>query len=402
MPDTSSTELERILASNPLRPMTVHPGIEAAKRIGVRNHEWLKLINSARAPGEKLSFTSPETMRGVPIESPVEYSPGIIENSVRDLESQLPEVMRNVLFKGEPFTPQAPLNTDDYLSWGRKVDVVYQTALRWELMEPYLFYLARERRRDVRGFYFLSRLTPEVRRAKLARPGAWDVDENGIMRAALSAVCLNQENSNLSGCRTRIDQAVAAGQDLNPLYDEWEPGARENWDAFFLIDRNWMREDLDFAAPELLRVPFRDPRDPVVEAFLRDNIEDEWRLKPWRLQLSFTPDAAIHIRFLPGVTPHVDDLGGDEITMDANQPLTEYDVQWTIRHEFGHALGLPDCYVEFYDGDRAVMITYQLDIENLMCSRAGHIKPVHVEELRKYRPTGGAASAGAGAAPRRG
>jgi len=52
--------------------------------------------------------------------------------------------------------------------------------------------------------------------------------------------------------------------------------------------------------------------------------------------------------FEPGVTPHVNGIGGRIITMDANAPLDDYDVSWTIRHEYGHVLGFPDCYVEFY------------------------------------------------------
>ena len=69
--------------------------------------------------------------------------------------------------------------------------------------------------------------------------------------------------------------------------------------------------------------------------------------------------------------------------MDANQPLTEYDAQWTIRHEFGHVLGLPDCYVEFYIQERGVIMNYQLDIDNIMCSRRGHVKETNVQELER-------------------
>jgi hypothetical protein len=84
----------------------------------------------------------------------------------------------------------------------------------------------------------------------------------------------------------------------------------------------------------------------------------------------------------------VNGLGGDTITMDANRSLEEYSTRWTIRHEFGHVLGLPDCYIEFYDESRAVMVSYQIDITNLMCSRKGKLQERHVLELRKhyYRP----------------
>ena len=90
-----------------------------------------------------------------------------------------------------------------------------------------------------------------------------------------------------------------------------------------------------------------------------------------------------YVVFQPGATPNVNGLGGDRITMNANQPLTEYDAQWTIRHEFGHVLGFPDCYVEFYVRERNVIINYQLDTANIMCSRLGHVKTENVTELRR-------------------
>jgi hypothetical protein len=127
-----------------------------------------------------------------------------------------------------------------------------------------------------------------------------------------------------------------------------------------------------------------------VKTFLSENIEDEWKWKDWRLTLNFISGGfdTTHVEFVPGATPHVNGLAGSTITMDANQPLTEYHVRWTIRHEFGHTLGFPDCYVEFYDTDKAVMISYQLDTTNLMCSRRGKLQEKHYEELKRvyYTP----------------
>ena len=53
----------------------------------------------------------------------------------------------------------------------------------------------------------------------------------------------------------------------------------------------------------------------------------------------------------------------------------------TLSHEFGHVLGFPDCYVEFYDRDIGAIVSYQLDITNLMCSRRGHLQQRHYDEL---------------------
>jgi hypothetical protein len=69
--------------------------------------------------------------------------------------------------------------------------------------------------------------------------------------------------------------------------------------------------------------------------------------------------------------------------MDSNQPIEEYESQWTIRHEFGHVLGLPDCYHEFYDVNARAYVNYQLDITDLMCSRAGNMNERIYKELKE-------------------
>jgi hypothetical protein len=68
--------------------------------------------------------------------------------------------------------------------------------------------------------------------------------------------------------------------------------------------------------------------------------------------------------------------------MDGNRNIDEYSARWTIRHEYGHVLGFPDCYLEFYDVETETMINYQLDITDLMCSRRGAFKVNHFDQLK--------------------
>jgi hypothetical protein len=77
--------------------------------------------------------------------------------------------------------------------------------------------------------------------------------------------------------------------------------------------------------------------------------------------------------------PHEED---DMIVMDANLDFQDPSTSIMIQHEFGHILGLKDCYVQFYDPTEKVFINYQLDTANIMCSRAGRVLPQHVAELK--------------------
>jgi hypothetical protein len=84
--------------------------------------------------------------------------------------------------------------------------------------------------------------------------------------------------------------------------------------------------------------------------------------------------------FTPGITAHVNQLAGDEIHLDANS-FQQQTV--TAAHEFGHILGFPDCYIEFYERENRQMIYYSLDDSNYMCALSGQFKDEHLIELRR-------------------
>ena len=104
----------------------------------------------------------------------------------------------------------------------------------------------------------------------------------------------------------------------------------------------------------------------------------------WKLGVDFSSVTnAIELVWRPGSTPHVPYLGSNQIIMDANTSVHEWEVQWTLKHEFGHNLGFPDCYLEFYEPETKLIVAYQMDLTDLMCSRKGNIKKRHIDELQR-------------------
>lgn len=389
-PDASSEQLWRVIEmqggyqSFNLSPFSRGP-IEEAIEYGLRNMAWLKLINQNRPQGTQISLTSKATTGGYPIEQPSEYSPGIVGERLAKLKTDMPAEMREVIVDGKPLTTQLPVSVESFIEWGRTTDRIYQTALRWQGNQNWLSWYERARANDIRGIYFLNKLGEVERTRRLEHAADLNADLRTELSDWLVSLCMNN-GASLEVCRGNVTQSMATGESLMPLYEGWSTAAQSVYDQNFTVSN--ARVDVVFNASELLQMPFREPADAKVLAFLRDNIEDEWRFSAWSLKLLFTTDAAARAEWLPGVTPHVNELGGDVITMNADQPLTEYDARWTIRHEFGHVIGLPDCYVEYYDTERQVMVTYQIDIDNLMCSRHGHIQQKHVDELKRayFRP----------------
>ncbi|MBM4304465.1 MAG: hypothetical protein FJ112_09075 [Deltaproteobacteria bacterium] len=356
--------------------------LDPVMKIGKRYLTWLKIVNQNRPEELKLSLSNAEIQPGYPIDSPKISSPKIILELFSQLKKDLPEEFKKVLTTQAALTDSIPVSDADFVIYGRKIDDLYASASRWLLQKPYLWVYASKKHDDIRGYYFLKQ-TPQVEN-QLTNWEQLAADTQIQFRGWLEGLCFNSE-ATASVCGANLDKTIAENGNPLPYFKRYLQDGESKWNKLFLIQNK--RDDLLWSIehPELLSAPFSKPDTYEVEQFLRLNIEDEWRWLGWQLRLNFTQGGmdTTHVIFSPGATPHVNGLGGNEITMDANQPITEYHVRWTIRHEYGHTLGFPDCYIEFYDTDKAVMISYQIDTTNLMCSRRGKLQEKHFEELKR-------------------
>jgi hypothetical protein len=356
--------------------------LQAILATGKRNLDWLDFINASRTAQTKLELSTPATQVGTPITQPRRNNREIVSNDWENTKLTLSPVVVDVLINQAPFTTDLGISDDQFLDEIRKVDGIYQMASRWLLQEPYLDSYTEGAVYDVRGFYYLQQ-EPDLEH-KLNNFDSLDLTKQAELKSWLLQECVNA-NQSKSSCAYDLDQALLA-RGLPSFHTNNLPGAQQVWDSFFKIDAT--RRDVTWTSrnPNTMSIPFRDPQSPSVLAWLRDNIQDEFKWNGWALHLDFKPtgnDSMTHVVFEEGATPHVNELAGSEITMDGNRNIDEYSSRWTIRHEYGHVLGLPDCYIEFYDESEGVMISYQLDITNLMCSRRGHLQEKHFDELKR-------------------
>ena len=349
--------------------------------MGKRNLDWIQAINQTRSDAKKLQLSSAATQVATPIDQAHESNRTIIQSRLDDLKRALPQEMAKVVFGTGAFPLSPPIDDENFLNFARKVDSIYQAASRWLLEEPNLEAYTERSYMDIRGYYYLGKETNLD--ANLANWNGLDDATRANYTNWLVGQCHNARTS-VSDCQTQLADSVASTGNAASFFLSTVNTAHEVYDAFFKIQN--ARHDVTWTAanPDLFLVPFATPDRPEVQAFLSSNIQDEWRIGTWNLKLDFGAAGMFkpHVTFVAGATPHVNGLGGNEITMDANRSLTEYSTEWTIRHEFGHVLGFPDCYVEFYDEAKGVMINYQIDIDNLMCSRRGHLHQNHLDELK--------------------
>jgi len=345
---------------------------------GKRFLDWTIYINENRPKGQEISLTNESTQLGWPIDQPRVSNPTIILDTFAKLKADMPKWLHKVLYEGAAFEKNPPVSDTEYVSWGLKVVRNYESASRWRLQEPFLGAYAARKKDDVRGHYFLSKETDLER--KLKNIATLSQNEQTRLNTLLVSLCYITV-ANESSCKSGL-QKVGAWV----FFNQHKAAGQKKWDSFFVVPVQ--RPDVEWTgqSPNLFYLPFVNPNEADVVDFLVNNIEDEWKWNSWQLRLKFQATASgdtTHVKFRPGATPNVNGLGGSTITMDANQPLTEYNVRWTIRHEFGHVLGFPDCYIEFYDSNQKTMISYQLDISNLMCSRKGKLQEKHYDELKR-------------------
>lgn len=361
-------------------PLAIDKDSATSIQAGERLFQWIRLVNQHRSEDNALRLTSEETRHGYPIEKPSIYGPTQISQGLKFLQQTLPKSMQDVLYNDEDMNQNLPLPDEIFIAYARMVDHLYQTSVRWEtVMKPNIDWYKAQKSRDVRGYHTL--LNTADLDEKLDNYAQLDKTTQATIFNAMIQLCINDHQSEQS-CKKQFSQAQAAQALLDYKQRYWAI-AKANWDSFFKISHP--RTDIDWteSSPGKMTVYFTSPEDNAIEYWLKTNVEDEYRFGPWSLEMQFTPadQYSSVLRFEPNITPHVS--GGNTIVMDRNTDLNEYEVKWTIRHEYGHILRLPDCYLEFFDEDQGAAIQYQLNTSDLMCSRAGNMNERIYLELKK-------------------
>lgn len=353
------------------------PVLQAIIESGQRNLEWFERINRYRA--EKLELSNESTVVGTPIDQPKKNSVSIISADRRDLLVKLPASFLDRIERGAELTDEVPgdLTDEEYLAATRKWDRLYQNASRWILQRLYLDYYRSAVRSDIRGYYYLSKL--ENLDQKLEHWASLPVEERTQMRVWLEGLCLNSD-ADRANCERQFLRAER-GSVLRSFKNRYWSASKALYESFFQL--RFVRQDLTLHSSEgrlRLQAPFIRPDLQVHQHWFQENVEEEWKLGSFQLKLDWVTEGPHgRLQFLAGATPNVSER--NIITMDSNRSINEYLTRWTIRHEYGHVLGFPDCYVEYFDAREQVMVNYQIDVNNLMCSRKGKLLPIHVETL---------------------
>lgn len=357
--------------------------LKEAIKAGEKLSAWLKKINEARSGEDQVRLTSKETQSrsGIPVDRPFRYSPKIVKERTDKIKEGLNPKVAAVFYGKEPISKEMYVSKEEFIKFGRKISGTYQIAVRWKGSLRWMDWYKRASLRDVRGLYYLKKV--ENLDDKLTQYSRQSEEVQGKLKELLVKTCMTG-NGKRKTCETTFQEYLKENK-LVLFKAKVIATAMRTWNAFFDISRP--RNDVEWipAGQNEMRVVFKNIKDPEIAAWLKENVEEEFKFEPedFTMTLKYIRGnwGTAYLEFKPGVTPHV--AGGNKLVMDANQDIKEYSVQWTIRHEFGHILRLPDCYHEFFDTEKMEMVNYQLDTSDLMCSRAGKMNERIYKELER-------------------
>ncbi len=363
------------------------PELDAIIEVGRRNLEWVRVVNRLRDRHQRLVLSSKQSQPANSMESPRRYNRATILEEYQVALSQMDPIQKENLLSSNLLPGALPIEDGTFLEGVKKIHRVYERATRWKFLSGEMDYLAERRRHDIRGYYYLNSepdLAEKLKSLTLVRPEKRDELLQWLVQLCFSS------RANETLCANELDDLVRGSRDLNEYFRQYVEVSKNLYRSFFTIgsplpEVRWSQS----GSLELLTVHFRHSGSPEIDEFLKVNVEDEWRGAGWAVKIEYVDsedEKLPRVEFQPGVVPHVEGKYRNRIIMDANTSLDEYDTQWTIRHEFGHILGFPDCYLEYFDSEQGMMVYYQIDTNNIMCSRRGQLQPTHFEELQQAYP----------------
>lgn len=348
--------------------------------VGKKASKWIEVVNKARLPEQQLDLSSPEKSGGIPMDKPQKSNTEIIMKSYNDFLKKSSKLITNVVTSSQELPVNPPVSDEEFVTTLRTLDRIYSSTIRWAGQREYKAWYINKAIYDIRGFTFLK-ATPDLEETLNSYPNL--SKENQVKYYSwLFGLCKNGDFGP-ANCKAELDKYVGKNKLFN-FYNRFLKYGQSMYDLFFSLKKT--RAEIKWNTERtILNSPFQTPERNDVQKWLKENIEDEWQGAGFNLVIDYKKHISNYprIEFKEGVTAHVNELGGNLITMEAEYPIETKDQKYTIRHEYGHVLGFQDCYLEFFDISEKAMVYYEVDVDNIMCSRNGKLRPTHIEQLQK-------------------
>jgi hypothetical protein len=361
-------------------------------RVGARAVLWADVLQRDIAPEkrEQLWRRIDKVGKEPTPEKPLEYDPATIREAfaagIQAAPAGVEEVIRGTAEL--PPAPPAGAALTDIVAAIRRINLAYSRASRWLALYEWKDYL-RQESRDVRPWLrlraereILARQAADWARLTRSEREAW-------VLAVLRACGFGPAPGYCKSGSAELLEPEAGEKALAWLGAVHELG-RQHFEALFRVrsPHPGVKVERQGAALSVTFFTLGIPAD--VLAWIAEQVDVGFRfaehVEPVALRLEPVEadvPGAVKVQWQPGALPHVNGVGGDTIVMDANTVKWLEQTQVTMTHEFGHVIGFPDCYVEFWDVERESFVFYSLEPEDRMCALSGGTLDRHRVALRE-------------------
>lgn len=366
--------------------------LQEVLRVGARALDWVDLLQRdvPTAQREQIWRRSDRIGHEPTPDRPMRYNPDIILANYRKALTAAPAAVARTLQDERrlPISPPEGLSIKDVVDAIRPIHETYSRSSRWLMLYQWRHSLDRGSR-DRRAWLKLR-----AERAALGdltrRWSSLDPILRERVLAELADACPIVTGESIERCRTSHASLTApdAGRQAAEWLDDLLARGQREYDLLFSVVRTHEGVHVSgkYSGPKEISVPTVDV-DASTLAWIKDRVAEAWSFKG---ELSVTLfDAlknlpgAVRVEWEKGALPHVNSIAGDVITMDSNTPKWLEHTQTVMRHEFGHVLGFPDCYTEFWEEELQSFTYYSLDPSDAMCALSGEYSGHHRDALLK-------------------
>jgi hypothetical protein len=386
---TEAEAHELLLAQGSLGAMDVT--LEAIIHSGARALAWVDQLqaNVPVAEREQIWRRIDRVGHEASPSAPMIYNPGIISSLYEEARAELLPGLADILEGSGDLPPALPrgIALSDAMPAIRKVHTAYSRASRWIMLSQWRSQLAKGAR-DFRPWLRLNAEKDALLGLARTWPDVSTVARENLANLAISSCPIGGQSE--TKCRRDARRIIRSDNADNAV--RWLEGV-------FARGQSAYDEKFNVPSPhsgtsvtregDVLKLKFFTQNIPAqILQWIADEVALAWNNAT--LQVEVSADALpwpgfgnVRVLWEAGALPHVNGIGGSEITMDANTPLWLEHTRIVMQHEFGHVMAFPDCYTEFWDDENEAFMFYTLDPADRMCALSGETVPRHGAELTR-------------------
>ncbi len=276
-------------------------------------------------------------------------------------------------FKSQEANPQylqANLNT-----MGIDLHYLYQQVIRFEGQKCAFNYLKNKKFEDLRPFLELKEFCTQKNQSEFCSPetvAGLGQDDSKFVENRTVKLC-NSFDRNAVNCQAQYS-IKKQSKTLGNLVSFYQKRFQEKrYDKLFELKRSHLKfqcQKQDDIIEMKVKVSNRDWNQDRLLA-LTQYVSTTWSRGNFKLTFDLVNETGSDVvQIIPTneFISYVPDANNRQVFL--SQKLDSLTQMRVLSHEFGHVLGFPDCYTEFFDNKSNELIYYEIDKNNtnIMCS----------------------------------